>query len=120
MKVAVSSEGKTITDPVDTRFGRCVGFLVADSESGTVTYIENHQDTEAVQGAGIQAAKTVINSGAEILITGNVGPKAFTALTSAGIKIYLCEKCTIADALDELQKGNLAPASEASVEGHWQ
>lgn len=119
MKIAVSSEGRTITDPVDTRFGRCGGFLISDTESGSLTYIENRQDTEAIQGAGIQAAKTVIDSGAEILITGNVGPKAFATLTSAGIKIYLCGKCTVTEALKELKEGKLEPASGASVEGHW-
>jgi predicted Fe-Mo cluster-binding NifX family protein len=119
MKIAIPSEGKNITDPVDVRFGRCRGFVIYDTGSGSASYIENVQNTEAVQGAGIQAAKTIIDSGAEILISGNVGPKAFSALSSAGIKIYLCGRTSVKDALEDLNKGRLEAASGASVEGHW-
>jgi len=119
MKVAVSSEGKNPADQVDMRFGRCRGFIIFDSDSGSISYIENHQEKEAVQGAGLQAAKTVINAGADILISGNVGPKAFTALTSAGMKIYLSGKSTVSEALNEFREGRLEPATGASVESHW-
>ena len=40
-----------------------------------------------VQGAGIQAAQTVIGRGAEALITGFCGPKAFRVLTAAKVQV---------------------------------
>jgi predicted Fe-Mo cluster-binding NifX family protein len=39
------------------------------------------------RGAGIQAAEHVANSGAEVVLTGYVGPKAFKALQAAGIRV---------------------------------
>lgn len=119
MKIAVSSEGKNITDPVDARFGRCSGFIIYDTDQASVSYIENNQNTEAVQGAGIQAAKSVADTGAGILITGNIGPKAYKTLDSAGVKVYLCAACSVKEAIEKLEMGELKMATSANAQGHW-
>ena len=63
----------------------------------------------------------MVDTGAEAVITGNVGPKAFRTLQAAGIKIYLCpeESVTVQEALDRYNKGELTEVSEANVSGHW-
>ena len=119
MKVAISTEGKDLEAVVDTRFGRAKGFLVYDMDSNESVYVDNKQNLEAAQGAGIQSAKTVIDAGADAVITGNVGPKAFTTLNSAGVKIYLFKDGNVQKSIDQLRKGELELTSNANVEGHW-
>ncbi|HOP28543.1 MAG TPA: NifB/NifX family molybdenum-iron cluster-binding protein [Spirochaetota bacterium] len=119
MKIAISSEGKELTDKMDTRFGRAKGFIIYDTESGRADYIDNKQNLESAQGAGIQSARTVIDAGAEALISGNVGPKAFATLNSAKIDIYLFNGGSINDAITAYKDGKLQKSTDANVEGHW-
>ncbi|MFA7062307.1 MAG: NifB/NifX family molybdenum-iron cluster-binding protein, partial [Pedobacter sp.] len=81
--------------------------------------IDNTQNLNASQGEGIQAAQAVATAGANVLITGHCGPKAFRVLNAAGIKIYNCEAATVEEALRLLEEGKLVAANEADVEGHW-
>ncbi len=85
--IAVSSEGPSMDDPVDPRFGRAAGFLIVDLETQAVRYIDNGASQTRAQGAGIQAAETVVRSGAKVVLTGFVGPKAFDALAAAGVQV---------------------------------
>lgn len=85
--IAVSSEGPSLDDLVDPRFGRAAGFIIMDTQTGSFEYLDNGSSQVRAQGAGIQAAENVANSGAGVVLTGYVGPKAFQALTAVGIKI---------------------------------
>jgi predicted Fe-Mo cluster-binding NifX family protein len=119
MKVIVTGSGGKLTDAVDPRFGRASQFIVVDMGSGAVTVHDNSQNLNAAQGAGIQAADTVARLGAQAVITGNVGPKAFRVLSAAGIKVFLVKNGSIADALDQFKRGELSETKESNVEGHW-
>ncbi|MCD4812477.1 NifB/NifX family molybdenum-iron cluster-binding protein [bacterium] len=120
MKIAVSSQGKTMDALFETRFGRADYFIVMDTETGDVRPMDNQQQLEAMQGAGIQAARHVAKAGAQVLVTGHVGPKAFAALHAAGIKIYTLEgQWTIAQVMEKYQSDQLKSIAEADVEGHW-
>jgi predicted Fe-Mo cluster-binding NifX family protein/predicted DNA-binding protein (UPF0251 family) len=85
-KVAVSVQGKSLDDPVDPRFGRAAGFLVVDVASMESKFVPNGPSSEMASGAGIQAAQRIADSGAKILLTGKIGPKAQRALNAAGIR----------------------------------
>jgi predicted Fe-Mo cluster-binding NifX family protein len=119
MMIVITSNGKNLSDPVDPRFGRAKNFLLVDTETESFTVHDNAQNLNAAQGAGIQAAENVSRLGATAVITGNVGPKAFRALTSAGIKVLLSEACPAANALRKFKAGEIKEASTANVEGHW-
>ena len=119
MKIAVSSEGKDLNSLVDPRFGRAKGFILYDLESGKSEYVDNRQNLQSSQGAGIQAAKNVINAGAKTVITGNIGPKAHATLNSAGIDIFMCGQTTIRESIEDYREGKLEKSSGANVEGHW-
>lgn len=119
MKVIVTGSGDKMTDAIDPRFGRASQFLLVDLKTGSMTPHDNAQNLNAAQGAGIQAAETVARLGAEAVITGNVGPKAFRVLSAAGIKVFLVKDGTAADAIARYQKGKLLEAKESNVEGHW-
>jgi len=119
MKIAISTQGNTAESPVDERFGRAKGFMIFDDETGSFAYLDNIQNLSAMQGAGIQSAKTIIDSGATVLITGNVGPKAFTTLNAASVQIFCGASGSVQDALSQYKAGTLKPAAGANVEGHW-
>ena len=85
--LAVSAEEPGLDGPVDPRFGRAAGFVIVDVETGSASYVDNGASQAMAHGAGIQAAETLARSGAGVLLTGVVGPKAFDALAAAGIKI---------------------------------
>lgn len=119
MKIAISAQGEKPDSFVDERFGRAQGFIFFDDNTNTFTYEDNTQNLSAMQGAGIQSAKRIIDSGAAVLITGNVGPKAYAALNSASVEIYCGAKGTVLDAISKFKEGVLTKTSGASVEGHW-
>jgi len=117
MKVAVTSLGETIESPVDQRFGRARYFILYDTESGEWSAHDNKQNLEAAQGAGIQAGQKVVDLGAQAVITGHCGPKAFTTLVAGKIEIYQEAKGTVKEVVDAFQKGKLNKAEKANVEG---
>lgn len=86
-KIAISCEGPSLEDLVDPRFGRAAGFLIVNPDTMSTEYVDNGSSQVMAQGAGIQAAETVSATGARVVLTGYVGPKAFMALQSAGIKV---------------------------------
>ena len=119
MKVAVTSHGPDMTSEVDLRFGRAKFFVVIDTDTGEFTAHDNTQNLNAVQGAGIQAARNVEGLGVDGLITGNIGPKAFVTLREVDVKTYVGASGSVGDAVKQLESGQLECASEANVEGHW-
>lgn len=117
-KIAVTSEGPSLDDRVDPRFGRAAGFLVVDLETMETQYIDNGQTQTMAQGAGIQAAQLVARAGVSCLLTGFVGPRAFEALSAAGIKVgQNLEGLTVRQAVERYQKGLVEMASVANQAG---
>ena len=119
MKITFSTSGETLDSPLDARFGRAPKFLVYDLDSETFEVVDNQQNLNATQGAGIQSAETVARLGVNSLVTGHCGPKAFRVLQAAGIRIYNTSAATVTEALDQYHGGKLAEASSADVDGHW-
>ena len=120
MKVAITANGQEMESSVDLRFGRAKYFILVDTETGEHEVTDNSQNLNAAQGAGIQAGQNVVNMGAEAVITGNVGPKAYRVLEAANIKIFLCgDNTTVTEAVERLKAGELQEVDQANVEGHW-
>ena len=104
---------------MDPRFGRAASFLLYDMSQQSFTILENQQARNAAQGAGIQAAETIVRAGVDTLVTGHCGPKAFRVLEAAGVAVFNSTAATVADALAALQAGSLTAAAASDVEGHW-
>jgi predicted Fe-Mo cluster-binding NifX family protein len=119
MKLAVTSQGGGLQSPIDPRFGRARYLIVVDTETGAFSAVDNSVNLNAAQGAGIQAAKRIVELGVGALITGHVGPKAFSALQAGGMKIYAGASGTVAEAVAQFKAGKLAAATSPDVEGHW-
>ncbi|MFZ5828958.1 MAG: NifB/NifX family molybdenum-iron cluster-binding protein [Planctomycetota bacterium] len=119
MRLAITAQGTTLDSPLDPRFGRARHFVLFDTESETLHTHDNQQNLSAAQGAGIQAAQTVVCLGASALLTGHVGPKAFAVLRAGNVAVYVGLGGTIRDAIEQWRSGTLVPAEDADVDGHW-
>ena len=81
-------------------------------------YVDNGASQIMAKGAGIQAAEILAATGAGVLLTGFVGPKAFQALSAAGIAIgQNLENQTVREAIQSFRDGKIeiaeAPASRS-------
>ena len=117
MKICISSTGKNLDAIVDQRFGRCQYFLIVDTETMKVKTISN-EGILSSGGAGIQAAQIVTKEDVGSVITGNIGPNAFSILQAAGIKVYTGAEGTIKEAIENYKKGKLKETGSANVESH--
>ena len=119
MRIAVTSEGRTLNSQVDPRFGRAKYFIVVDTDTDEFSVHDNTQNVNAAQGAGIQAGRTVVDLGVAAVVTGNIGPKAFAALRAGNLEIYPGASGTVKEAVEKFKAGQLQPVDKANVEGHW-
>jgi predicted Fe-Mo cluster-binding NifX family protein len=119
MVIAVTAQGNDLQGEVDPRFGRAKYFLIVDSDTMRFEVAENEQNLSLPQGAGIQAAQIVTKHRAEVVLTGNCGPKAFKTLQAAGIKVVVGVSGKIEDAIQAYLRGELEHAKDSNVEGHW-
>lgn len=119
-KIAVTSDGPDLDGPLDPRFGRAAGFMIIDPKTLEFTYLDNGASQAMGQGAGIQAAENVARSGAGVVLTGYVGPKAFQALSAAGITVVQnLENLSVRQAVNRFNSGEVSPASQPNKRGHW-
>ncbi|MBW1641493.1 MAG: NifB/NifX family molybdenum-iron cluster-binding protein [Deltaproteobacteria bacterium] len=119
MKIAVTSTGKELTSEMDPRFGRAAYFLIVDPETMEFETVENSQNINLPQGAGIQAGQTIADKKVDTLVTGNCGPKAFRILQAANIKVITGVSGRVIDAVEKFKNGELKQTDQANVEGHW-
>ncbi|MBS3787066.1 NifB/NifX family molybdenum-iron cluster-binding protein [Candidatus Bipolaricaulota bacterium] len=116
MKLAVSATGDELDAQLDRRFGRCSFFLLVDTDTMEFETIQN-SSRSASGGAGVKAAQTLADSEVDGLITGNIGPNAFNALTSAGINIFTGASGTVKEAIEKYSEEELSQANEPTADG---
>ncbi len=118
-KIAITCQAPDLDAQMDSRFGRAAGFLVIDPDTMMFEYLENGESQVMAQGAGIQAAETVARSGAKTVLTGYVGPKAFTALSAVGIRIgQNLENMTARQALELFKAGKVEMSESPNSVSH--
>ena len=117
MKICVSATGSNLEAQLDPRFGRCLYLVVVDSETMQFEAIPN-MAAGATGGAGIQAAQVIADKGVKVVITGNVGPNAFGALSAAGIEIMTGASGTVKEVIEKFKKGQLGKTGAPTVGGH--
>lgn len=114
MKICITSQGQDLSARIDPRFGRCQYFIIVDPESLEFEAIRN-SNVAAGSGAGIQSGQLMADKGAEVLLTGNVGPNAFNTLQAAGIKIITGVAGTVKEAIERFNKGEFQEVSGPTV-----
>jgi predicted Fe-Mo cluster-binding NifX family protein len=119
MKIAVTSKGQNLDSEVDPRFGRAAYILIIDTDTLEFEIIDNAQNANAFKGAGIQAAASVSDKKAEVLLTGFCGPNAFKTLDAAGVKVGSDMTGIVRDAIKKFNDGKISYTDAANVDGHW-
>ena len=118
MKVAVSASAPSLDSQVDPRFGRCAYFIIVDTDTMQYEAIQNPAQY-AGGGAGIQAAQIVASKGVKAVLTGNVGPNAFQALSAAGIQIVCGVYGTVREAIMKFKRGEIGGATSPTIPMHY-
>ena len=119
MKICLSVSLPKIDSPIDPRFGRAPYFLITDEKGEKVEIIKN-TGVEAMGGAGITAAQVVVSAGAQVVITGNLGPRAFDVLEASGVKMITgIFGISAKQALEKYQKGELKETGQSNVPGRF-
>jgi len=118
LRIVVSASSGGLDAAVDPRFGRCPYFVIVDTETMRTEVVPNESGNTA-HGAGIQAAQTVVGQGVQVVLTGNIGPNAYQALSAAGIKIVTGATGTVREAIMRYKKGELKETSSPNVGGHF-
>jgi predicted Fe-Mo cluster-binding NifX family protein len=106
-RICVTSQGAELDALMDYRFGRCIYFIFVDLESGEFDAVSNDALSSA-HGAGVRAAQKIASSGAEVVITGSVGPNAYPALQNAGIRIMKADSGTVRSVIESYKEGLLS------------
>lgn len=118
MKIAVSAKGKTLEDQVDPRFGRCLYFLVIDSDTMNFEVVENPNQGLG-GGAGIQSAQLMAQHDVKAVLTGNSGPNAWQALSAADIQVFAGAEGTVREVVENWKNGKLSAIQQANVGSHF-
>lgn len=119
MLIAVTAKSCDPDSEVDPRFARAQCFHIIDTETGELKVIDNTENLNAMQGAGIQASELITKHKVEAVLTGHCGPRAFQTLGAAGIKIVTGVEGKVKDAIEKFKKGQYKFSSSPDVQSHW-
>ena len=106
MKIAVPSMGDSAKSEVSDKLGRCRYIIIYDTESKKYSAAPN-PGSHLPDGSGPKAAEVVINSGADTLLSMEVGVKAYSVLAKERINIQLLKsKSTVKAVVEKFIKNN--------------
>lgn len=117
MRIAISASADNLEAQVTPVFGRCEGFIIVEEEDGKIKshqFIDN-PGKNAMGGAGIVAARAVVDQKVEAVITGNLGPNAGMIVEQAEIKAFQAPGMTVKEAVAALAEGKLEAIKGSTV-----
>ena len=118
MQIAISlQENKGLESKVSTIFGRCPFYMFINPQNKSFEIKENAAKA-ASGGAGIQAAQMIVDQGVEVVISGNLGPKAHSVLASANIALYQFPGGSAQEALDSYLADSMKSLDGPSTAAH--
>ncbi len=98
MKLCITAKENSFDAPIDPSFGRCQHFIFVDSATLAFETVEN-PNVQATGGAGTSSGQLIANKGAEVLLTGSVGPNASRVLAASGVKVVTGRTGTVREAV---------------------
>ena len=88
VKIAIPSTGKTPGSLISNSFGRCPYIIFYDNESKKYNAVENI-GSKFQDGSGLKAAEIVIQNRVNVLLTIEIGRKAYSVLSKEHIEVNL-------------------------------
>ena len=117
MKIAVSSTGNKLESMIEQRFGRSPYFIIIDTDTSETEIVSN-VGTGYAHGAGVGASQFLASKGVKAVITGNLGPNAYSALRAAKINAYTNFSGTVIEAIEKFKNNELKEFSSPTVPSH--
>lgn len=108
MRIGIPANIEDVNSPVSDNFGRAAFYFIYDDKENRGEFIAN---TAAMSqgGAGIKAAQIIVDSGAGVVITPQMGENAAAVLKSAKMELYLSKEGSLMDNIKFLKDGQLVP-----------
>jgi predicted Fe-Mo cluster-binding NifX family protein len=116
VKVCLPTMGdRGMEEDVSAHFGRAPTFTVVDLDTGAVKVVPN--TGEHMGGKG-HAGELLLKEGAQVMIAGNLGPRAVELFQQSGIEVFTCATGTVREAIEDWKAGMLtvADAENACLE----
>lgn len=104
--ILTTIDNNDLNAKVDKQFGRAPFFALLETDNLEISFLDNSA-ANASSGAGVMAAQQVVDEDPAAVIAGNFGPKAFSVLKAAGIKMYSYSGDTVRDAVKLYQDDSL-------------
>jgi len=117
MRLCIPALGQGTGAAMDVRLGRAPCLLFVDIETGDAEAVDNSENVNAAQGAGVQTAQLIVEAGARAVVAANCGPMAFAMLRAAGVKLYLADGGTVAELVERFKAGDLPESGSANCRG---
>ena len=100
MKVAFSAQGNEITSLIEPLFGKAVCLIIYDTSDGCWEIMDTANAFPHLSGAEDQIARTLIDRGVRIVVTGECESRAGRMLKNAGIHIKEANEGSISSLID--------------------
>ncbi len=117
MRLAITAKGKDLSAELDPRFGRAAYILFYDTDTKALEVVDNSAAAGQAHGAGVQAAREVIDRKADALLTPHCGPSAFEAMKAAKVKVFDGLSGTVGEAIERFLAGELQEATGPNPHG---
>jgi len=71
------------------------------------------------EGAGIKTARLVADKGAQVALTGNIGPNALDALLATGVEVITGVRGTVSSAVKRYLRGQFQSIGQPAIPAHF-
>lgn len=115
MRICIVSEGPDPSAEVDCRFGRARYFVIFDTETRKHESIDNSENACADGGAGIQAARQIVEKHCDWVVCGHIGPRAMEVLTEGDVRVAVGASGVVWDAIEDFENDTLHEIKSADV-----
>ncbi|MBN2518623.1 MAG: NifB/NifX family molybdenum-iron cluster-binding protein [Candidatus Altiarchaeota archaeon] len=113
MKIAIPSESPGGREAmVALHFGRCGFYTIWDTTTEEFEIIEN---TSNHFGGAKAPPELLAGMGIQILLCGDIGPRALTMFKEFGVDVYVGAQGTVADSISRWREGLLKLANDDDV-----
>jgi predicted Fe-Mo cluster-binding NifX family protein len=107
MKICIPTQGKNgLKEMVFGHFGSAKFFTIYDTEKKTIEIVENkneHHDHGTCHPIGAIAGYNV-----DVILSGGMGRRAVQMLNEGGLKVFLMDGSTVADAVKNFEENKLS------------
>ena len=93
MKIAVPSTGENIKSMISNTLGRCQFIIIYDTKTKKYSATAN-PGILVQEGSGIRTVEIILNSGADAVLTEEIGVKAYSVLVKEHIDVHLINSVT--------------------------